>query len=128
MSGTPKIGYVASGPILSNGPQSAHQLARGPIVDQNCMLAGIVILLNQKDYFVNVFARRSLNRLFSDIIFQLMWDTKKSENILMCVRCLSAPPWTRPRYQYVLRSKKVRPIVSKMSTKKLKQNAKTVYE
>ena len=63
MSETPKIGYVASGPILSNRPQSAHHLARGPIVDQNCMLAGIVILLNQKVYFVNVYARMSLNRL-----------------------------------------------------------------
>ena len=29
VSETPKIGYVTSGPILSNGPQSAHQLARG---------------------------------------------------------------------------------------------------
>ena len=88
MSETPKIGYVASGPILSNGPQSAHQLARGLIVDQNCMLAGIVILLNQIVYFVNnivnVYARISLIHLFSDTIYQLMWDTKKSENILMC--------------------------------------------
>ena len=25
----------------------------------------------------------SLNRLFSDTIYQLMWDTKKSENILI---------------------------------------------
>ena len=49
------------------------------------MLAGIVILLNQKVYFVNVnvYARMSLNRLFSDTIYQLMWDTKKSENILI---------------------------------------------
>ena len=68
------------------------------------MLTGIVILLNQKVYFVNVYARISLNRLFSDTIYQLMWDTKKSENILMCVRCPSAPPWSRPRYQYVQRS------------------------
>ena len=83
MSETPKIGYVAPGPILSNDPQSAHQLARGPIVDQNCMLARIVILSNQKVYFVNVYARMSLNRLFSDTIYQLMWDTKKSENILI---------------------------------------------
>ena len=51
------------------------------------MLAGIVILLNQKVYFVNVHACISLDRSFSDTIFQLMWDTKKSENILMCVRC-----------------------------------------
>ena len=29
VSETPKIGYVTSGPILSNGPQSAHQLTRG---------------------------------------------------------------------------------------------------
>ena len=72
------------------------------------MLAGIVILLNQKNYFVNVYARISLNRSFSDTIFQLMWDTKKSENILMCVRSPSTPPWTRPRYQYVLgRTQKV---------------------
>ena len=45
----------------------------------------------------------SLNRLFSDSIYQLMWDTKKSENIMMCARCPSAPPWTRPRYQFVLK-------------------------
>ena len=37
---------------------------REQIVDQNCMLAWIVILLNQKVYFVNVYARMSLNRLF----------------------------------------------------------------
>ena len=48
------------------------------------MLAGIVILLNQKVYFVNVYAGISLNRSFSDTIFQLMWDTKKSENIDVC--------------------------------------------
>ena len=29
VSETTKIGYVVSGPILSNGPQSANQLARG---------------------------------------------------------------------------------------------------
>ena len=98
------MGHVSSGPILSNGSQSAHQLARGPIVPQNCMLSGIVILLNQKVYFVNVYARMSLNRLFTGTIYQLMWDTKKSENILMCVRCPSTPPWARPRYEYVLRS------------------------
>ena len=46
VSETPKISYMASGPILSNGPQSAHQFARGPIVGQNCMLAGMFILLN----------------------------------------------------------------------------------
>ena len=48
MSETTKIGYVGSGPILSNGPQSTHQLARelGPIVAQNCMLARIVILIS----------------------------------------------------------------------------------
>ena len=97
MSETQKVGYVASGPILS-------KLARGPIVDQNCTLAGIVILLNQKVYFVNVYAHMSLNRLFSDSINKLMWDTKKSENILMRVRCPSTPPWTCPQYQYVLRS------------------------
>ena len=45
-----------------------------------------------------------LNRLFSDTIYQLMWDTKKSENILMCVRCPSTQPRTRPQYKYVLRS------------------------
>ena len=96
------------------------------------MLAGIVILLNQKVYFVNVYARISLNRSFSDTIFQLMWDTKKSENILMSVRCPSTPPWTRPRYQYVPRSDAegrlyvLRHFVSKMSTKKLKQNAITM--
>ena len=67
------------------------------------MLAGIVILLNQKVYFVYVYARMSLKRLFSDTIYQLMWDTKKSENIMMCVRCPSAPSWTRPRYQYELK-------------------------
>ena len=83
MSETPKIGYVAPGPILSNGPQSAHQLARGPIVDQNCTLARKVILSNQNVYFVNVYAHMSLNRLFSDTIYQLTWDTKKSENILI---------------------------------------------
>ena len=33
------------------------------------MLAGIVILLNQKVYCVNVYARISLNRSFSDTIF-----------------------------------------------------------
>ena len=87
MSNTPKIGYVASGPILSNGPQSAHQLAGGgggggggggAIVSQNCMLAGIVnILLNRKVYFANVYARMSLNRSLSDTNFKLMWDTKK---------------------------------------------------
>ena len=77
MSETQKIGYVASGPILSSGSQSARQLARGPIVDQNCMLAGIVILLNQKVYYVNVYARMSLNRLFSDTIYQLMWARKR---------------------------------------------------
>ena len=76
-----------SGPILSNGPQSALQLARGPIVDQNCMLAGTSYSLESKVYFVNVYARMSLNRLFSDTIYQLMWDTKKIENILI----------TRPR-------------------------------
>ena len=103
MSETPNIGYVASGPILSNGPQSAHQLGRGPIVDQNSIMARIVCLLNQKVYFVNVYARMSLNRLFSDTIYQLMSDTKQSENIMMCVRCPSAPPWARPRYQYVLK-------------------------
>ena len=85
MSETPKIGYVAPGPILSNGPQSATNSLGGPIVHQNCMLARIVtcILSNQKVYFVNVYARMSLNRLFSDTIYQLMWDTKKSENILI---------------------------------------------
>ena len=83
MSDTPKIGYVASGPNLSNGPQSALQLARGPIVDQNCMLAGTSYSLESKVYFVNVYARMSLNRLFSDTIYQLMWDTKKSKNILI---------------------------------------------
>ena len=83
MSDIPKIGYVSPGPTLSNGPQSAYQLARAPIVDQNCMLARIVILSNQKVYFVNVYARMSLNRLFSDTIYQLMWDTKKSEHILI---------------------------------------------
>ena len=93
------------------------------------MLAGIVILLNQKVYCVNVYARISLNRSFSDTVFQLMWDTKKSENILMYmyVRCPSTPPWTRLRYQYVLRSDAegrlhvLRPFVSK-----LKQNAITM--
>ena len=85
MSETPKIGYVASGPILSNGPQSALQLARGAIVKQNCMLAGTSYSLESKVYFVHVYARMSLNRLFSDTIYmyQLMWDTKKSENILV---------------------------------------------
>ena len=91
------------------------------------MLAGIVILLNQKGYFVNVYARMSLNRLFSDIIFQLMWDPKKSENILMCVCCPSAPPWTRPRYQYVLRSDAEGTTFRlKNEHKKLKQNAITM--
>ena len=66
------------------------------------MLAGIVLLLNQKIYFVNVYACMSLNRSLSDNIFQLMWETKKSENISMCVRCSSTPPCTRPQYQYVL--------------------------
>ena len=72
-----------------------------------------------------------LNRLFSDTIYQLMWDTKKSENILMCVRCPSAPLWSRPRYQYVQRSDAegrlhvLRPFVSKMGTK-MKQNAITM--
>ena len=60
VSETPKLGYVTLGPILSNGPQSAPQLTRGLIVDQNCMLTGIVILLNQKNYFVNVYALESL--------------------------------------------------------------------
>ena len=70
-----------------------------------------------------------LNRLFSDTIYQLMWDTKKSENILMCVRCPSAPPWSQ--YQYVQRSDAegrlhvLQPFVSKMSTK-MKQNAITM--
>ena len=81
MSETPNIGYVAAGSILSNGPQSAHQLGRGPIVDQNSMLAGIVILLNKNVYFVNVYVRMSLNRLFSDTIYQLKWDTKKKVKI-----------------------------------------------
>ena len=129
MSETLKIGYVASGPsypMVLNRPTSSL----GPIVAPNCMLAWIVILLNQKVYCVkNVYARISLNRSFSDTIFQLMWDTKKSENILMCVRCPSTPPWTRLRYQYVLRSDTegrlhvlhVRPFVSK-----LKQNAITM--
>ena len=108
MSETPKIGYVASGPILSNGPQSALQLARGPIVDQNCMLAGTSYSLESKVYFVNVYARMSLNRLFSDTIYQLMWDTKKSENILI----------PRPRRGPTLDTKNLRPFVSK-----LKQNA-----
>ena len=115
------------GPILSNGPQSTHQLTRGPIVDQNCMLAGIVILLNQKVYFVNVYARMSLNRLFSDTIYQLMWETKKSENILMCVRYPSVPPWTRPRYLYVLRSgAEGTTFRFKNEHKKQKQNAITM--
>ena len=55
----------------------------GAIVAKNCMQAGIVILLNQKVYFPNVYARMSLNRSLSDTNFKLMWDTKKSENILM---------------------------------------------
>ena len=55
MSGTPKIGYVASGPILSKGPQSALQLAKGPINDQNCMLAGTSYSLESKVYFVDVY-------------------------------------------------------------------------
>ena len=74
-------------------------------------------------FFVNVYARIGLNRSFSDTIFQLMWDTKKSEHILMCVCCPSIPLWTRQRYQYVLRSDAegrlhvLRPFVSKISTK-----------
>ena len=55
----------------------------GPIVDQNCMMAGTSYSLESKVYFVNVYACMSLNRLFSDTIYQLMWDTKKSENILI---------------------------------------------
>ena len=96
------------------------------------MLAGIVILLNQKVYFVNEHARINLDHSFSDTIFQLMWDTKKSENILMCVRCPLTLPWTRPRYQYVLwsdaegRLHVLRPFVSKNEHKKLKQNAITI--
>ena len=76
VSERPKIGYVASEPILSNGPQSAHQLARGPIVDQDCMLAGTVILLNQNVYFLNVYASMSLNRLFSDTIYHHLTGNK----------------------------------------------------
>ena len=92
------------------------------------MLVGIVIILNQKVYFRNLYARTSLNRLFSNTIFQLMWDTKKSEKILMCVRCPLTPPWTRPRYQYmyVLRSDAEGPTFRfKNEHKKLKQNAIT---
>ena len=48
LSETPKTDYVASRPVMFNGPQSANQLDRGAIVAQNCMLAEIVILLNQK--------------------------------------------------------------------------------
>ena len=77
MSETQKIGYVASGPILSNGPQSALQLTRGPIVDQNCMLAGTNYSLESKVYFVNVYVGMSLNCLFSDTIYQLMWEAKR---------------------------------------------------
>ena len=93
------------------------------------MLAGIVILLNQDVYFVNVYARMSLNRLFSDNIYQLMLDMKKSENILTRVRCPSAPPWTRPRYQYVLRSDAEGTTfrIKNEQNKKLKQNATTIY-
>ena len=83
MSETLKIGYVASGPSYPMGLNRPTS-SLGPIVAPNCMLAWIVILLNQKVYRVNVYARISLNRSFSDTIFQLMCDTKKSQNILMC--------------------------------------------
>ena len=55
------------------------------------MLAGIVILLNQNVYFVNVYAGISLNRSFSDTIFLLMWDTKK----VKIYRCVSVVPRSR---------------------------------
>ena len=64
------------------------------------MLAGIVILLNQNVYFVNVYVRMSLNRLFSDTIYQLKWDPKKKVKIYWCVSIVPRP---RPWYQYVLK-------------------------
>ena len=70
-------------PSYPMGHKSAVQLARGPIVDQNCMLAGTSYSFESKVYFVNVYAHMSLNRLFSYTIYQLMWDTKKSENLLI---------------------------------------------
>ena len=51
---------------------------------------------------------------------------KKSENILMCVSCPSTPPWTRPRYKYVLSSNAEGTLFRfKNEHKKLKQNAIT---
>ena len=88
------------------------------------MLAGIVILLNQKVYFVNVKACMSLYRLFSGTIYQLMCDTKRSENILMCVRYPTTLPWTRPQYKYKPRSNTEGTIFRFQNEhKKLKQNA-----
>ena len=118
MSETLKIGYVASGPSYPMGLKL--------YVGWDCYSLKSKSLLRK---CVNVYARISLNRSFTDTIFQLMWDTKKCENILMYmyVRCPSTPPWTRLRYQYVLRSEAegrlhvLRPFVSK-----LKQNAITM--
>ena len=123
MSETLNIGYVASGqsyPMGLNRPTSSLGADSCPKLYTGFDSYSIE---SKSLYFVNVYARMSLGRLFSDTTFQLMWDTKKSENILMNVRCPLTPPWTRPRYQYVLRSDAegrlhvLRPFFSKMSTK-----------
>ena len=80
------------------------------------MLAGASYSLESKVYFVNVYARMSLNRLFSDTIYQLMWNTKKSENILI-PRPRGGP--TLDTNKFKVCTQKVRHFVSK-----LKQNAK----
>ena len=95
VSETPKIGYVPSGTILSNGPQSALQLARGPIVDQNCMLAGTSYSLESKVYFVNVYARMSLNQFFFWHHLPAHVGHEKEGKYIDP----STPPWTHPRYQ-----------------------------
>ena len=85
---------------------------RKRLVDQNCMLAGIVILLV---HFVNVYTAMSLNRLFSDTIYQLMWDKKKSEKFINV--CPSIPVCTKVAEGTTFRCKN--------EHKKLKQTALT---
>ena len=128
MSETLKIGYVASSPSYPMGLNRPTS-SLGADSCSKLYVGWDSYSLESKSLLRKCVCSHKLESLISDTIFQLMWDTKKSENILMYmyVHCPSTPPWTRLRYQYVLRSDAegrlhvLRPFVSK-----LKQNAITM--